>query len=162
MTSCHRECEVLPHSRWRDAGAAIPMLVPGGAKPLPSDQQPAAPISGLSPASPRHREPESTLLSVSPGSPSRTYTAASNSAVYRLRVVFVMTFLQIVLHFTTLPGFDGARSNRLSIPCRTFHPPPYAPTSSRQPNATALRLPRTGGLPHEQNSYEDDASFTSR
>jgi hypothetical protein len=48
-----------------------------------------------------------TLLIISPVSSSRATAAALNSAVYRLRVFFVMTFLQMVLQFTTRSSLVG-------------------------------------------------------
>src|SRR4051794_2857753 len=48
-----------------------------------------------------------TLLSVSPVSSSRATAAALNSAVYRLRVLFVMTFLQMVFEFNIWSGLAG-------------------------------------------------------
>src|SRR3954471_9929194 len=48
-----------------------------------------------------------TLLSVSPVSSSRATAAALNSAVYRLRVFFVMTFLQMVFQFNIWSGLAG-------------------------------------------------------
>src|SRR3954452_7509379 len=48
-----------------------------------------------------------TLLSGSPGSSSRATAAALNSAVYRLRVFFVMTFLQMVFELNIWSGLAG-------------------------------------------------------
>src|SRR5512135_2788675 len=45
-----------------------------------------------------------TLLSVSPASSSRATAAALNSAVYRLRGLFVMPSLQMAFEFTTWSG----------------------------------------------------------
>jgi hypothetical protein len=39
--------------------------------------------------------------------PSALFWAALNSAVYRLRVLFVMTFLQMVFQLTTRSGLAG-------------------------------------------------------
>src|SRR3954463_8867828 len=47
------------------------------------------------------------VLSVSPGSSSRATAAALNSAVYRLRVFFVMTFFQMVSEFNMWSGLAG-------------------------------------------------------
>src|SRR3954466_6108102 len=48
-----------------------------------------------------------TLLSVSPGSSNRATAAALNSAVYRLRVFFVMAFFQMVSEFNIWSGLAG-------------------------------------------------------
>src|SRR4051794_6175764 len=52
-----------------------------------------------------------TLLSVSPVSSSRATAAALNSPVYRLRVFFVMTFLQMVFQFNIWSGLAGQGQN---------------------------------------------------
>jgi hypothetical protein len=73
---------------------------------LTSPIRPFYPISQpLQTLQQNHAECLGTLLSDSPGSSSRATAAALNAAVYRLRVFFVMTFLQMVSQ--TTPGLAG-------------------------------------------------------
>src|SRR4051812_4080223 len=97
-----------------------------------------------------------TLLSVSPVSSSRATAAALNSAVYRLRVFFVMTFLQMVFELNIWSGLAGQghtdahpstrprRSGGASPPEGRPSPDPWpAPGSppGRRPAPTAARSP---------------------
>src|ERR687897_501932 len=88
-----------------------------------------------------------TLLSVSPVSSSRATVAALNSAVYRLRVLFVMTFLQMVFQFNIWSGLAGQGQ----LPCGSrLH---RWPASTRRNDPAGLSLNPPPQLSHQWGPF---------
>src|SRR4051795_3827307 len=80
-----------------------------------------------------------TLLSVSPVSSSRATAAALNSAVYRLRVFFVMTFLQMVFEINIWSGLAGQGHERLGQhAAQCCRRPARPPSRRRDPKHTQM------------------------